>query len=159
MPKIGAKVSKPGTFVIKKQSNPPAPVAKKVEPKKAAKAPEKPKADLPKINRKTIIVKDETPKVSIETLKEARKLYDKSKPPVQKPKPKSAPVSSIVEKLANAADREVMRAQDLLRFPAFLARQGIKPEEVSHTTAQLADQLNRERINALLTQWNGAKVL
>lgn len=133
MPKIGATVSRVGgKFATQKAA--PTPPPKKVQPKPIAKAPAKVPTKAP-------------PK------------------PVLKGKVKRAfrdegdLLQQQIERLADAADREAIRAQDLLRFPAFLARQGIKAEEVSHITAQQADQLNRERTTALLTKWNGSKVL
>ena len=73
--------------------------------------------------------------------------------PQPKSKPREVPYESKVRALADAADREAMRAQDLLRFPERLTAQGIDPNSVSHGMAYDADKLNRQLINELLAPY------
>lgn len=54
----------------------------------------------------------------------------------------------LIERVADAADREAIYATDLIRFPEMLAKHRIT-EHVSHTTALAADRYNTEQLDNL----------
>lgn len=71
------------------------------------------------------------------------------------PKKKSLapPPKPIHERLADAADREGLRASQMIRFPKLLKTYEIDPAQATPGTAQMADDLNRERINETLSRY------